>query len=209
MQVELGAGNELRQFSIAGKQRKGAGYDIPKTIEIQGSSDKNSWETITTVFDLPQSGGAAWKSGVITTEKSYPYLRFVVTTGTNRKFFHMAKFDIHKVSASADVFSYLEDGITDKQAATAYDALLDAIYVLDNGTTKEEMQAAKDTLQQAYNTLKGLLEEAIRDDEGATAIDEVNDEDENIKAIYDLTGRKVETPDKGIYVINGKKVLIK
>ena len=161
LQVELGIGNELRQFSIAGKQRKGAGSDIPKTIEIQGSSDKNSWETITTVFDLPQSGGAAWKSGVITTEKSYPYLRFVVTTGTNRKFFHMAKFDIHKVSASADVFSYLEGGITNEQAATAYDALLDAIYVLDNGTTKEEMQVAKNTLQQAYNTLKGLLEKAI------------------------------------------------
>jgi hypothetical protein len=31
----------------------------------------------------------------------------------------------------------------------------------------------------------------------------------NVKAIYDLQGRKVETPSKGIYIINGKKVLVK
>lgn len=27
--------------------------------------------------------------------------------------------------------------------------------------------------------------------------------------IYDLTGRKVETPTKGVYIVNGKKVFIK
>ena len=49
-----------------------------------------------------------------------------------------------------------------------------------------------------------------------TGIDEVKDEptvDANqsgeVKAIYDLTGRKVEGPTKGIYIIDGKKVLVK
>lgn len=41
-----------------------------------------------------------------------------------------------------------------------------------------------------------------------TAVDEVLDERES-EAIYDLTGRKVETPNKGVYIINGKKVLVK
>ena len=161
LQVELGEGNELKQFKIAGKHRKGASYDIPKTIEVQGSTDKNNWERITTVGDLTQTAGAAWESDVITTENNYPYLRFVVTTGTNRKFFHMAKFDLYKISASADVFSYLEGGISDAQAATAYDALLDAKSVFDNGTTATEMQTATAALQNAYDTLKGLLEAAI------------------------------------------------
>ena len=31
----------------------------------------------------------------------------------------------------------------------------------------------------------------------------------NVKTIYDLQGRKVENPTKGIYIINGKKVLVK
>ena len=30
-----------------------------------------------------------------------------------------------------------------------------------------------------------------------------------VKAIYDLTGRKIDVPTKGIYIINRKKVLVK
>ena len=42
-----------------------------------------------------------------------------------------------------------------------------------------------------------------------TAIEEVKVENGNVKAIYDLQGRKVETPSKGIYIVDGKKVLVK
>ena len=42
-----------------------------------------------------------------------------------------------------------------------------------------------------------------------SAIEEVKGEDGKVKAIYDLQGRKVDTPSKGLYIINGKKVLIK
>ena len=43
-----------------------------------------------------------------------------------------------------------------------------------------------------------------------TAIEEVESEDENGEVeIYDLAGRKVENPTKGMYIINGKKVFIK
>ena len=41
-----------------------------------------------------------------------------------------------------------------------------------------------------------------------TDIIEINNNEEN-SAIYDLQGRKVENPSKGIYIINGKKILIK
>ena len=42
-----------------------------------------------------------------------------------------------------------------------------------------------------------------------TGVDEVKAENGTVKAIYDLQGRKVETPSKGIYIIDGKKVLVK
>ena len=42
-----------------------------------------------------------------------------------------------------------------------------------------------------------------------TGIDEVKGENGEIKTIYDLQGRKVENPATGIYIINGKKVLVK
>ena len=45
--------------------------------------------------------------------------------------------------------------------------------------------------------------------DGTTGIDEVKGESGKVKTIYDLTGRKVENPAKGIYIINGNKVLVK
>ena len=44
---------------------------------------------------------------------------------------------------------------------------------------------------------------------GATAIDHINAENGN-NSVYDMTGRKLEDcPTRGIYVVNGKKVLVK
>ena len=42
-----------------------------------------------------------------------------------------------------------------------------------------------------------------------TGVEELKAEGGNVKAIYDLQGRVVENPSKGMYIINGKKVLIK
>ena len=43
----------------------------------------------------------------------------------------------------------------------------------------------------------------------ATSIEEVKAESGKAKGIYDLQGRKVENPTKGIYIIDGKKVFVK
>lgn len=158
LQVELGAGNELDMFKIAGVQRSGAQADFPKTIEILGSNDKINWEPVATVNNLPQSAGTSWTSETIASTKKYANLRFVVTTGTNRKYFHLSKFDLFKVSSSADVYAHLEDAITDTQAANAFDVLVNAEKSYNNATTAQEMQKAKAELQDAYDTLEALLE---------------------------------------------------
>ena len=45
---------------------------------------------------------------------------------------------------------------------------------------------------------------------GTTGVDEVKGESVEVKAIYDLTGRRVEAiTAPGIYIVNGKKVLVK
>ena len=49
----------------------------------------------------------------------------------------------------------------------------------------------------------------IRFDDGETTdIDEVEGENGDAKTVYDLQGRVVENPAKGIYIVNGKKVFI-
>ena len=51
---------------------------------------------------------------------------------------------------------------------------------------------------------------SFRFGEGTTGISEVKGENGEVKAIYDLTGRKVETISApGIYIVGGKKVLVK
>ena len=42
-----------------------------------------------------------------------------------------------------------------------------------------------------------------------TGIDNVKAENGKVKTVYDLQGRKVENPTNGVYIINGKKVLLK
>ena len=42
-----------------------------------------------------------------------------------------------------------------------------------------------------------------------TDIDDVKDENGEVETIYDLNGRAVENPSNGIYIINGKKVLVR
>ena len=42
-----------------------------------------------------------------------------------------------------------------------------------------------------------------------TGINELKGENEKVKTIYDLQGRKVENPTNGIYIVDGKKVFVK
>ena len=44
---------------------------------------------------------------------------------------------------------------------------------------------------------------------GTTGVDNVKTENGQVETIYDLQGRKVGNPSKGLYIINGKKVLVK
>ena len=42
-----------------------------------------------------------------------------------------------------------------------------------------------------------------------TGINEVKNQKKTVEGIFDLQGRKVVTPSKGLYIVNGKKVIIK
>lgn len=48
--------------------------------------------------------------------------------------------------------------------------------------------------------------EKYSDDSSVTAVDVASD---SRNVYYDLTGRKISNPSKGIYIVNGKKVLVK
>ena len=99
-------------------------------------------------------------------------------------------------------------------------------YVL--GNVENNVGLYKATLNQAENTAflnnankaylvvpasegaEGIASYSFRFGEGTTGISEVKGESGNVNGIYDLTGRRVEAiTAPGIYVVNGKKVLVK
>ena len=80
-------------------------------------------------------------------------------------------------------------------------------------STKDE--GAYLTLNSDYNVVcttelvDNSMWTVVRVEENNTGVEEVETKDEEVKTIYDLQGRKIENPTTGIYIINGKKVLVK
>ncbi|MBR4967049.1 MAG: M60 family metallopeptidase [Bacteroidaceae bacterium] len=96
-------------------------------------------------------------------------------------------------------------------------ALVFKAHYLDNGTiyftTQDGVYLTLDIAN--YNIFGGreLVNAATwgirRVEQNNTAIEDVNVDGLSDGEIYDLTGRKVENPVKGVYIVDGKKVLVK
>lgn len=158
--IDLGAGNELSKFKFFYKTRTGTSQtmnfaDIPNRFVVYGCNEKDGeYVQLADFTGLSQSSGHEWTSTEINSDTPYRFLRFNgYTTGTG--FWAMAKFELYKVGASADLIDkYDGTELTDAFAAKQYDVLLDAINVYDNGTTAAQMQAAATALDAAITALE-------------------------------------------------------
>ena len=84
------------------------------------------------------------------------------------------------------------------------------IYTLKNGEfAKRTGSSGTITANTAYYTADSNAATLTMKKGEETGIEEVKGESGKVKGIYDLQGRKVEKPTKGIYIIDGKKVLVK
>ena len=208
---------DLYNFKIAGQQRGDGQNDRPKNIEIYGSNDKANWTPITTVEGLPNTQGATWSSNAISTDDKYASLKFIVkthdnynqTSSVNRPYFHMAKFDLFKLTSIVEVADRYVTlaGITNEETENVYDNLVNALRVYNDDATADELKTAYNTLYPLY---EALSEKKNRAD--ATSIDEaplVRQDCFLKQEIYSITGVRLEAPQKGINIINNKKVIIK
>ena len=162
---------DLYNFKIAGQQRNSGSNDRPKNIEIYGSNDKTNWTPITTVEGLPNTAGATWSSNAIPLDSKYSSLKFVVktydnynqTSSVSRPYFHMAKFDLFKLTSIVEVAPKYKNlvGITNDEAAEVYDGLVNALYPYNNGGTADELQAAYAVLEPLYTELNAKKEQLL------------------------------------------------
>ena len=73
------------------------------------------------------------------------------------------------------------------------------------------LKANRAYLQTSFNIDEASARslEIVFEDEETTAIKAIDNEKLTIDSYYDLSGRKVAQPQKGLYIVNGKKVIIK
>jgi hypothetical protein len=93
-------------------------------------------------------------------------------------------------------------------------------YILQGGVFKKaatggHLKANRAYLHTSYvvptTSARDYLEFAFEDDNETTAVNEITNTNlmNNTNEFFDLQGRKVAQPTKGLYIVNGKKVVIK
>ena len=164
---------------------------------------------------------------------------FIVTTSAVAGNVHLTKVEgvlpantavIVKANPNSNVeFAYSTGALADVNGnlllGTLYNKNIAVeAYVLNNGAkgigfygaifNKDGNTAFLNNANKAYLPMNAVPNKSAQfygfDWEGTTGIDEVTTESGEVKAIFDLTGRRIEEiTAPGIYIVNGKKVLVK
>ena len=156
LQIDLET--EIQNFSFSYHTRVFAGgNDFPDAIEVQGSNNGDSFETIAVLDnDLPQQSDKTWESGTIYADKAYKHLRFVVTA--ERTYFHMSEFDLYQaayVTADEAYMPYIEHLNNLADAVVAARAFWEAN--IDATATVDEYNAYIEQIDELMELIKGLV----------------------------------------------------
>ena len=179
--------------------------DIPSDIVITTSSSTRNFLQVNRIYeDLPTSISESYTSPVIFTDGNTRFIRFEVmkTLGNreNSHVFAMSEFQLHDVIIDENESPYyIKEGV--KEAFDALQAQLQSIRPrISAGTANmEDCNALRQAILLAEQSLENATE--IR---SITAAPSTRD-----KAIYNLNGQRVSRMQKGIYIVNGRKVLVK
>ena len=156
-------------------------------------------------------------NGTLTLNAHTPYIIKVHADKVNEEL-HIsgaAATTLYKPADKPYTAKYDNFTINGTYSSMAIDA--ESQYVLTNGLwcqlTEKAVTDGNNILGafRVYLTANGENTSEVRfviNNSDATAIDELKAENGNVKAeVYDLSGRRVEKAVKGIYVVNGKKVV--
>ena len=127
----------------------------------------------------------------------------------NAENYTAAQFDIHLTDGSTVNHLSLNSASDHQMTWKMVDA--NTYRVVVYSMTNAAFRANSDNLFTVFMT--GVQNATISNEllikaEGATGIDAIRRETENGK-VYDLNGRQVKNPRKGVYIINGRKVVVK
>ena len=195
-------------------------FEIVRQVAIS-FSENNSWMSYYAEEDLiiPHELEAYAVTGVDGTEVKVQKLDYIpsnqgvlltykeVMPHEESMFFH-ACTDVPEVKPTN-----LLSGVAAATLVSSLTADGSSIYVLYNDefvkTTSGTIRANRCYLPISMNVNARLTISFADDDNETTAIENVNRETITNNNYYDMQGRKVAQPAKGLYIVNGKKVVIK
>ena len=175
-------------------RRSGASADHITEFTITGwNNESDSTQIAVVSVPNPSAGAQASCMFTIPEGKSYQHLRFNVTgTTNNRGYWHMAEFQFYPYGLDPKCLNVLHP--------EAYQTISEAIETavgLDK-VTAESIQQLKD----AYAAYLAAIN-ATADGVGAVKVVDGS----AAATIYDIQGRRVQQMGKGVYILNGKKVI--
>ena len=207
LMIDLGKGKQTKnvQFELFSR----ATYNYAKNIFVYGSTNGNTWTKVG-VINVSKTREM---SPIMRGTTAFRYWRLDVMT-TNQKttdnnpypYFGISELKMYTATESVELLPQFVEGKLSKTLASTLSRRLDEGEG-QQGTCYRTVlsdNVAYDALVKAYDNLyaKASAIDPTVDIKGIEA-----DEAEGDGAIYDLSGRKVNNMDKGIYIINGKKVL--
>ena len=206
IQARLGNGLSAFAFSFTPSQHEDYGLtDIPSDIIVSASNTTRNLLPVARIDqNLPTSISDSYLSPVIFTDETSRVLRFqVMKTLGNRedsRVFAMSEFQVHDAVIDEANSPYYQK----PEVKEAFDALQAE---LQNMRT---LIGAGTVTQEARASLKEAIRRAEESLANGTSIRTVEHSPSGVEQpVFDLMGRKVSSPlKKGIYIINGRKVIV-
>ena len=198
IEIDLGCENIHSTFKFYYNTRTTtSGADYPDAIIVMGSYEKEKYEETYSISEgLPQSSNSHYYSDIFNCGKDYRYIRFKILA--ERTYWHMGEFELHAIASRATLNEEYQN-ININDVEDLYDLTVAAKHIYQNSIDNDEMDAIYSKLDKMYKMLST-----------ATGIENINSDRLCNDTIYDLGGRRHEKkPKKGIYIINGKKTVIR
>ena len=212
------ADDENVSFKFSGNMRQLDYFLIKKNPKVSATIGSTGWATLYTPYALNFDGTgltaytATCTSSIVTLT---PVTNVPANTGVVLK--GAAKdYDIPVINSSSTDKGHMVGSTTAATAYNTYDGY-DLYMLVKNASNEAQFKkvtsgsiaAGKAFLKinSGASSLAPVMDVVFAD--GTTGIDSVQDSGLKVNGYYDLQGRKVANPTKGLYIVNGKKVIIK
>ena len=203
LKVDLGSGktSNLVQFYMKG----GSTYGYATSAEVYASNNGTTWTKVAEIDNMKTT----FTSDLIKTSTKYRYWRIDLTSSnkTDQKQIGIFEFEFYTVTTSS---------VLKEQFAVSGGVSISYV-----NSCRNAIQTMKDVLEADYRTAVGdyiayqnllkyynnVYDKAVKIDPTVDINDIEGTENGESNSIFDLSGRRVSTASKGVFIVNGKKVI--